>query len=1020
MTLSDLSIKRPVFAWMLMAGLIVFGAISVSRMGVTQMPSVDFPVLNVRVRWAGAAPEVLELEVADRLEQVLISVRGVKNVSSTVRQGEANILLEFNLDRSIDTALQETQAAISTVSLPKDIDPPTIFKFNPEDQPIIWIGVQGKVSLRDLMTYVDLHLRDQFQVIPGVGQIILGGFTERRLRVWADNEKLRARELTLLDLKRAIETQHIETSAGRLENDKQEINLRFRGEGLTAKEVGDILISERGGNPIYNRSVKVRDVAVIEDGINDVRAMSRVSGIRGVGLGIRKQQGANAVQVAEAVRKKMIELKKLMPPEMSMEVSYDGTTFVKESVQETLFTLVLSALVTSFVCWLFLGSWNSTLNVLLSIPTSVLGTMIILYFMGFTLNFFTLLGLALAIGIVVDDAIMVLENIVRHAAMGKDKVTAATDGAREITFAAVAASVAVIAIFLPVAFMSGIIGKFLYQFGITISAAVALSLVEAITLTPMRCSQFMDDPNKKNWLIQTTTRLFDRLAKGYGKALALAWEWKVSVLVGSVVIFAASLLLLKFIPAEFVPSQDQSMFLMTLKTSTDSSLEATNQKILEAEKFIHSRPEFDKYYVAVGGFEGGEIDTGILFVTLKPKNERKLSQRDLMDLARKEISKIPGLEVFVQDLSMSSFSADNGFPINFSIRGPEWDVLRDAAEKIQSEIKASGLMTDVDKDHRVGKPEVNIWPDREAAALRGVSMNAIAETIQTAMGGVRQGKFSNEGRRYDVLLEIQPSERVKAENLERLQVRNIYGELVDLKALTKVESRPSVPSFSRNNRERAISIFGNITQGKSQTEVLAMIDAAAKKVLPPGYHMVLKGNAEEFQKSFQDMIFLLVLGIVISYMVLAAQFNSFIHPLTVLLALPFSISGAFLALLLGGQSLNLYSFIGLILLMGIVKKNSILLVEFANHQREVSGLNVREAMLKAGPVRLRPILMTSMATIAAALPPALAIGPGAESRVPMALATMGGVIVSTAFTLFVVPCAYGLFAKLERKRLASA
>lgn len=1015
MTLSDLSIKRPVFAWMLMAGLIVFGAICASRLGVTQMPNVDFPVLNVRVEWLGAAPEVMELEIVDKLEQVLISVRGVKEVSSTVRQGEANVLLEFEIDRDIDAALQETQTAISTVVLPRDVRPPTIFKFNPEDQPIIWIGVKGNTSLRDLMAFVDQKLRDSFQTIPGVGQVVLGGYTEQRLRVSVRNDDLRRHELTILDLKHALITQHIETSAGRLTNDTQEINLRFRGEGLSAEEVGNILISERGGQPIYNRSVRVRDVATVKDDVDDLRAISRVSGVLGVGMGIRKQEGANAVAVAKAVRAKMNDLLPTMPPEFSMEVSYDGTEFVKESVQETIFTLILSAIITSLVCFLFLGSWNSTVNVLMSIPTSILGTMIVLYFLDFTLNFFTLLGLALAIGIVVDDAIMVLENIVRHAAMGKNRRKAAQDGAREITFAALAATVAVIAIFLPVAFMRGIIGKFLYQFGITISAAVALSLVEAITLTPMRCSQFLDDPNHKNRLTTFMKNIFDGLSRRYGKALALAWAWKKTVVGVSLIFFFASLGLLKFIPGEFVPSQDQSMFLMTVKAATDASLEATNQKLLEVEKFIKSRPEFDKYYVAVGGFEGGQIDTGILFVTLKPKRERKMSQKAMMDLTREETKKIPGIEVFVQDLSMSSFSADNGFPVNFSIRGPQWEGLREYSAKIIEHIKAEKWMTDVDKDHRFGKPEVNVWPERDKAALRGVAISTLAETIQTAMGGAREGKFSSEGRRYDVLLEMDAKERAQATDLEKIQVRNIYGELVDLASVTRIETKESVPSFSRHNRERSISIFGNVASGQSQSDVLKKIEESAKSILPKGYHMVLKGSAEAFAESGREMMTLLILGIVLSYMVLAAQFNSFIHPLTVLLALPFSISGALVALLLGGQSLNLYSFIGIILLMGIVKKNSILLVEFANHEREHRGVDAKAAMLSAGPVRLRPIMMTSMATIAAAIPPALAIGPGAESRIPMAIATMGGVIVSTAFTLFVIPCAYGLLARFERK-----
>ncbi|HYE74905.1 MAG TPA: efflux RND transporter permease subunit, partial [Blastocatellia bacterium] len=407
MTLSELSIKRPVFAWMLMAGLIVFGAISLGRLGISQMPDVDFPVLTITVNWEGAAPEIMEAEIVDRLEQSVISVQGIRDITSTIRQGVANISIEFELDRDVDSALQEVQANISRVRLPTNVDPPTIMKQNPDDNPIIWLGVSSKRSLHELIVYIDQNLRDQFQILPGVGEVVLSGFAERNLRLWVDNNKLKQYELSILDLERALEQEHTEIAAGYMENEKQEINIRMMGEGRTPEEVANLFIKQRGGAPIYNSTIRIKDVARVEDALSDIRRISRINGIPGVGLGIKKQRGSNAVAVAQAVRAKVEELNRTLPEDIQVGVNFDSTRFIEDSVNETEFTLILSALITGLVCWLFLGSWNSTFNVLLSIPTSIVGTFIVIYFMGFTLNFFTLLGLALAVGIVVDDAIMV-------------------------------------------------------------------------------------------------------------------------------------------------------------------------------------------------------------------------------------------------------------------------------------------------------------------------------------------------------------------------------------------------------------------------------------------------------------------------------------------------------------------------------------------------------------------------------------------------------------------------------------
>ncbi len=1017
MTLSDLSIKRPVFAWMLMAGLIIFGAISFFRLGVSQMPDVDFPILQVNVTWGGAAPEVMESEIVDKLEQSIISVQGIRDITSTMRQGAATISLEFEMDRDIDTSLQEVQANISRVRLPKDVDPPTILKINPDDQPIMWLGVYSQTrSLHDLIVYIDLHLRDQFQVVSGVGEILLSGFSERNLRVWVDNDKLKQYELTVTDIQKSLELDQVEVAAGYMETEKHELNVRVMGEGRTPEQVGDILIRQRGGNPIYDPNIRLKDVARVEDSLNDIRRISRINGNPGVGLGIKKQRGSNAVAVAQGVKKRLLELNKTLPKDIGISINFDSTKFIEDSVKETEFTLILSALITGLVCYLFLGSWNSTFNVLLSIPTSVIGTFMIIYFMGFTLNFFTLLGLALAIGIVVDDAIMVLENIFRHLEMGKDRVSAARDGAREITFAAIAASVAVIAIFLPVLFVKGVIGKFLFQFGITISGAVALSLLEAVTLTPMRASQFMAKAEESSRFAQYTNAQFQRLSVFYRRILETALNRRWMVLILSGLFFILSLFIAGRLNGEFVPKQDMSMFLLMLETPVGSSLAFTSDQMVEVEKLIKQRPEVLKYFLAVGGFQGGESNKAIVFITLKPKSERKAGQYELMDWFRAEIKKIPSfVMVLPQDLSMRGLSAKRGLPIEFNIRGEDYKVLKEKSQEIIKKLEATGLFKDLNTDYREGMPEVRIWPDREKAARSGVSMEAIGNTVNAAIGGLRQSEFTNGDRRYDVRMRLEGGQRLSAGDIMKLQVRTAYGELIPISDVVRIETVPTLQNITREMRERSVSISSNVAPGKSQQEAINTAIRISQQVLPEGYRVFLSGSSQTMKESFSGLGLAIVLGVVVAYMVLASQFNSFLHPITVLLALPFSMTGALIGLWLTGNSINLYSIIGIVLLMGIAKKNSILLVEFANKKRHEDHMPVHEAMLTAAPIRLRPILMTSAATIAAALPPALAIGPGAESRVPMAITVIGGVLVSTLLTLIVVPCAYLILSRLEQK-----
>jgi len=1022
MTLSDISIKNPVFGWMLMIGIFVFGWIGFTRLGVSQLPDVDFPVVTVAITWEGAAPEVMETDVTDIVEDAVMSVEGIKEVTSVSTQGSAQISIEFNLNRNIDVALQEVQTKIAQAqrNLPRDIDPPIITKTNPEDQPIMWIALSGDLPIKDLARYVNETLKDQFTIVSGVGNIFLGGYVDPNLRVWLDSDKMQAEQLTVEDVLGTISSQHVDQPAGYIDTGSKEINVRVYGEATTPEQFSNIVIPKRvREGPIWT-TIKIKDVGSVEDGLADIRRISRTWGKPAVGLGIVKQRGSNAVAVADAVKKRMKEVEKMLPPKTHLSIVFDATKFIKDSINELKFNLILSVILTSLVCFFFLGSWSATINVLLAIPTSLLGAFFVLYFMGFTINTFTMLGLSLVIGIVVDDAIMVLENISRYREQRKSRMDAALIGAREITFAALAASLAILAIFIPVIFMQGIVGRFFFQFGVTISVAVMFSLLEALTITPMRCSQFLVVGHNSR-LGKFVERLMEWTSRGYRAILKFLLERPKKVLFLAAVIFISSLALTPFLKKEFVPSQDQSIFLVRIMMPLGSSIEKTDSIFKEAEAFLEKQPEVENYFCAIGSFVGGQVNQGFLFITMKPPKERPkinghhVTQLEFMQTIRKSLNEISGVDrAIVQDLSLAGFTAQRGFPIEFTIRGPDWDKLGSLAQEFMKEMKASGTMTDIDTDYELGMPELQVHPDRQKAAMRGISIASIADSINATVGGVRLGKFTSHGKRYDVRVRLAEADRTSPKDINKLWVRNEFGELVPLSAVVTSEVKPALFSITRKNRERAITIYGNPSRTSSQQKALDEVAKIGKKVLPEDYHLVYSGGSQAFKESFQSLIFALILGIFVSYMVLGTQFNSFIHPVTVLLALPFSITGALLLLLLTNNSMNLYSLIGLILLMGIVKKNSILLVDFTNVRRK-QGMAVKEALLDACPIRLRPILMTSIAMIAAAIPGALAIGPGSETMVPMATAVIGGVAVSTLLTLFVVPCAYEVFSRFEHK-----
>jgi hydrophobe/amphiphile efflux-1 (HAE1) family protein len=1014
----EMAIRRPVFAWVLMFALIVFGAICLNRMGISQMPDVDFPILNISVNYEGAAPEVVEADLIVPLEERLLTIEGIKEMRSSASQGSGRITLEFDINRNIDIALQEVQSAISQFRMPTGTDPAVIRKSNPEEDPILIVSIYGKKDFRDILNWTNNYLLDQLRFLPGVGAIDIAGFSERNLRVWFDPKKLTQYQLTVSDVVEALRTQHLESAAGQFTEGDRELRVRWLGEATAVEEVGDILILRRGGQIIHGSEIRIRDVAKVEDGLSDIRRVARYEGQPTLSLRISKQRGTNEVDVSEALQKRMKELSKNFPEGIGYRVNVDFTRPTKSTVDLTMEKIWVAGLITILVCFLFLGSYQAALNILFSIPTSIVGTFIVLYFSGFTLNLFTLLALTLSISIVVDDAIMLLENIIRHYRMGKGSFRAAAEGAKEVLPAASAATLAMVAIFLPVVFMEGVIGKFFFQFGVTISAAVLISLLEAVTITPMRAAAFLRNEPKIGRFERFMDRIFERLGHAYQVVLKGTLRWRYLVVLISLAGFVLSLGLVKKIRQEFIPSQDQDILIISGQAPPGSSLEFTDNLAKKIESVLSTVPEVESFATIVGGGGGGSAVVNQVFfpVRLLPKEKREKTHVQIMADLRAKFREIKGIRLSMRDISSRNLSSGRQNPIGLSLRGPDLAVLGAKAQELIKKLEDEKLGVDLDTDFRAGIPELRIEPNRKAMADRGVAVDAVGQVLTAAVGGLRSGRYTADGKRYDVRFKL-PDEMVRsAEDIKRLYVRNIAGNLIPLRELVTVEEGKASQSISRVNRMRAVSVYGNLAPGQSQAQVLKRSEELAREILPPDYVFALEGASAGFNEAFASLYAALLIGILVAYLILAVQFDSFIHPISILMALPFSVTGALLALWVTDQSLNLFSFIGLIVLMGIAKKNSILLVEFANHVRHEKKLSVREALLEASPVRLRPIIMTSVATVAAAAPLVLGGGMGSEARLPMGLAIIGGTIVSTLLTLFVVPAFYMLLSKLESKK----
>ena len=1021
MRLSDISIKNPVMAWMIMAFLIVFGAISFSRMGISQYPDIDFPNVSITITLAGTSPEVIETTVIEPLEDALTTVEGVKAISSSSRTGSGTVTLEFDIDRNIELAIQDVQTKVSQSlkRLPKNIDSPVISKSNPEDQPIIYLAVTTKnKTRRELMKFTREYLKDEFTSLTGVGDISLNGFIDPILKIEVKPEKLKKYNITILDIIDTIQSEHNELPSGQISNETTVFNVRLKGELKDVDDFKKLIISKRAGQQNINSTLKIRldQVALVTFDLADVKRLSRFNAETSVSMGIKKQRNTNAVEVARFVKNKMEALNKTIPADYKITASFDTTQFIEKSIQELNKHLLMAVLLTGLVCWIFLGSWSATFNVLLSIPTSILGTFIVLYFLGYTLNTFTLLGLTLSIGIVVDDAIMVLENIFRNAKIQKNKIESAIVGSREITFAAIAATASVIAIFMPVAFMKGIIGKFFLQFGITISIAVLFSLLEALTITPMRSAYF-------NQTTERTTRLglffdsnFNKLSIYYINFLRQCLKKPLTTIFLTITLSLVSFLLIKFIPKEFVPAQESGLSFVSVQLEIGTPFTVTESRLYKVEDWLKTQSKhIEKFSISVDG----DPNRARLIISMRPKSESGVSQTDYNDILRKNIKQIMNGKVSVYDMASRGFGGggnSKGLPIEFIIKGTEWNTLTEQAEGFIKKMNESGSFVDVDSNLSYGLPEIQITPNRETAAESGVSVTQVAKTLNAMISGYTAAQLTEDGKRYDIIVSSQKSAD-QISDLKNIFVSNMKGNFIPVSTLANFENKKSLQQINRIDRTRAVSITANLAKGVTSEKGWTVINKLAEQYFLNGYYIEKYGTSQSQSETFKSLIFALGLGLIVAYMILASQFNSFVDPVTILFVLPFSISGVFIGLVMTGQTINIYSMIGILLLMGIVKKNSILLVDFANQEIILNNVNAFEAMIQAGLHRLRPILMTSFATIAGAIPSALATGPGSELTRSMATAIVFGVSVATLFTLFVIPAVYLKFDKFRKNRL---
>jgi HAE1 family hydrophobic/amphiphilic exporter-1 len=1018
--LSAVAIRRPVFTTMMMVGLVVLGIFGYRRLPIDQFPEVDIPVVAVQTVYPGASPETIEREVSKRLEEAFNPVEGVDKITSISLEGVSQVVVEFDLARDGDQAAQDIRARIDAVrrQLPEDIEQPVVQKFDPSAQPIISLALSSRQTpIAELTTLADETIRRQLESVSGVGQVQIAGGLAREVRVFIQPDRMQATGVSATEVLGALQRQNLEVPAGRLESGAQEQLVRVTGRIVRPEQFAQVIVANRDGQP-----VRLGDVARVEYGTEEERSLALVNGTRAVSLDVLKVSGANTVAVADGVNEAVARIQRALPRGTQLSVIRDNSVTIRRSVDDVIHELILGAILTVVVVMLFLNDWKATAITALALPVSVISSFILMNALGFTLNVLSLMALSLSIGILIDDAIVVVENIVRHREMGRDHFTAAGVGTREIFLAVMATTLSIVAVFVPVAFMGGIIGRFFYQFGMTVAWAVLVSLFVSFTLTPMLAawwgveSTHGEHAKPRNPLTRAIGRFnhwFDRQAAKYRRIVEWALGHRKTTLALAAAAFFGSMMLFPLIGGGFMPDSDNSEFAVTFETPEGSSLAYTRQRSEEIAAKLKALPGVDYTYTTVGAGVTGTVTAGNVYVKLVKPDERERSQDEIMVEARRALSGTFGTTVAVLDAGGVGGAQK---PIQVQLRGPDVRELTRISGEIATRMKAITGVVDIESSLGTPRPEFRIDVDRDVANELALDVGQISGTVRPLLAGQTATTWQDPtGEERDVVVQVAPEQRTSLESLSGLPVatgrRDAAGAAVTvpLGQVARIERGTAPAQIDRQDLERVATVSAGTTPELSISEASGQIQASIDAMkLPAGYSVTMGGETEQMQETVGYVLEAIVLAIVLIFLILASQFESFTQPFAIMMSLPLSLIGVLVALLLTGDSFNMMSMIGVIMLMGLVTKNAILLVDNAN-ERRAAGKDRRTALVEAGEVRLRPIMMTTLAMIFGMLPVAMAMGEGGGFRAPMARAVIGGLITSTMLTLLVVPVAYSYF-----------
>ncbi|MGB8656977.1 MAG: efflux RND transporter permease subunit [Candidatus Zixiibacteriota bacterium] len=1013
MFLPDLAIRRPVFIIMQVAAIFVLGWIAYTRIPIDLMPDVQFPFMSVTTTYPGTGAKEIESDVTKKIEEGMSSVSGMKNIYSTSAEGFSQVLLEFNLDVKIRDADMDVREQLSKIrsELPKDVDEPTIARFDVSATPVMIFALSSDMPLDKLRTLAEDKIKDRIEQTADVAGVDLVGGWEREIKVELDSRRLKAYDLSVQQVIGALSSENLNVPGGRMDQEPREIVLRTTGEFQTVDQINRIMVGSRQGIPTY-----VRDIAQVKDAFKEQREIAKLNGKPSVSFIVYKQSGGNTVKVCDELKKTFDQLKKELPSGTTIEIASDQSKYIRRSVNDTMRTLYLGALFVTLVVLLFMGNLRSTVIAALAIPTSIFATFMMMYAFGYSLNILTLMGLSLAVGILIDDAIVVRENIFRHMEEGMEPEKAASFGASEVGLAVMACTFSIVAVFLPVAYTGGIVGKFFKAFGFTVTFAVLYSLWDSFTMAPMLSARFMGKQQGGRSLLKKLFQPFERfylkVNKGYRRLLEWSLNHKTVVLAIASGLFLISLGLVPFIGKELMPQGDRGEFKVDIETAIGSSISHTENVAAKVEDLLLSYPEVKAVFTTVG-LNQGAANQASLRIELVDLSQRKRTTDQVEEELRRKLSEFPGVKSEVSMIGMFEGQAQE-FPVELYIKGPDIDVLDRLSQTVLEIVKTTPGALDADRSLRGGKPEVQVVIDREQANRLGISTGQVASTLRSLVDGTVATKFKQEDKEIDVRVSLTPDQKNSLTDIASVPIQTPFGSSVPLKAIASFVESAGPTSISRQNRERLASVTANIGN-RPLGSIMADINRELSKLpLPTGYKIEARGQTETMQEMFSNLLLALSLAVIFIYLVLASQFNSFLHPFTIMLALPLAVVGALLAVFLTGQRINMQTMIGIILLFGIVTKNSILLVDYTITLRK-RGMERIQALLTAGPVRFRPIVMTSVAMIMGMLPAALGTGEGGEWRRVMGITVIGGLVTSTFLSLLIVPIAYVLVDNLERR-----